>query len=101
MAQVLIVYPSGPSFDLDYYLKKHMPLVSELWTPHGLLSWDVLTFQADAPYQVQATLYWESLEAFEKAAGQEVTAKIFGDIPNYTTAQAVILKGKVVAKKSD
>ena len=28
MAQVLVVYPSGPSFDLDYYLKTHMPLVS-------------------------------------------------------------------------
>merc|ERR1712072_533476 len=95
MAQVLVVYPSGPSFDLDYYLKKHMPLVAETWTPHGLLNWEVLTFQDDAPYQVQATLYWESMEAFERAAGQEGTAKIFADIPNYTTAQAIILKGRL------
>lgn len=28
MAQVLVVYPSGPSFDMDYYLKTHMPLVA-------------------------------------------------------------------------
>lgn len=28
MAQILVVYPSGPSFDYDYYIKTHMPLVS-------------------------------------------------------------------------
>lgn len=29
MATVNILYPSGPSFDLDYYLTTHMPLVQE------------------------------------------------------------------------
>ncbi|UZP38432.1 hypothetical protein NXS19_006248 [Fusarium pseudograminearum] len=33
MAQVLVVYPSGPSFDMDYYLKTHMPLVASKWGP--------------------------------------------------------------------
>lgn len=29
MATVNILYPSGHSFDLDYYLNKHMPIVQE------------------------------------------------------------------------
>lgn len=46
-------------------------------------------------------MHWDSVEAFEQAVGTEVSAKVFSDIPNYTTAKAVILKGKVVATKSD
>lgn len=29
MATVNILYPSGPSFDLDYYLDKHMSIAAE------------------------------------------------------------------------
>lgn len=29
MATVTILYPSGPDFDLEYYLDKHMAIVSE------------------------------------------------------------------------
>ncbi|OJJ83094.1 uncharacterized protein ASPGLDRAFT_36556 [Aspergillus glaucus CBS 516.65] len=97
MAHVLVVYPSGPSFDLDYYLKIHMPLVSSTWESSGLLGWDVLTFPADAPYQVQATLRWKSLDDFNAAAAGEATKTIFGDIPNFTTAQPILLKGDVIA----
>jgi hypothetical protein len=27
--QVLVQYPAGEAFDLDYYLKTHMPLVEK------------------------------------------------------------------------
>jgi hypothetical protein len=76
-----------------------LPLFPRIWKPQGLRKWEILTFPEDAPYQVQAVLHWDSLEDFEKATGVEATAKIFADIPNYTTAQAVILKGKLVATK--
>ncbi|KAJ4316993.1 hypothetical protein N0V84_007588 [Fusarium piperis] len=100
MAQVLVVYPSGPSFDHDYYLKTHMPLVVESWGPLGLLSWEILNFPADAPYQVQATLKWKSVADFEAAAASPAAEKVFGDIKNFTSAQPVLLKGDVVASQS-
>ncbi|KAF4984319.1 hypothetical protein FZEAL_470 [Fusarium zealandicum] len=96
MTQALVVYPSGPAFDLEYYLKSHMPLVSSLWTPLGLQSWEVLTFPSDAPYQVQATLHWKSADDFNAAATGESAEKVFGDIVNFTTAKPIVLKGEVV-----
>lgn len=67
------------------------------WGSSGLLGWDVLTFPADAPYQVQATLRWKSLDDFNAAAAGEAAKTIFGDIPNFTTAQPILLKGDVIA----
>ncbi|KAF5615203.1 dimeric alpha-beta barrel [Fusarium sp. NRRL 25303] len=96
MAQILILYPSGPSFDLDYYLKSHIPLVSKVWGPLGLQGWDVLTFPTGAPYQVQVTLKWKSLEAYEQAATGKPAEGLFGDIKNFTTAEPILLKGSVV-----
>lgn len=61
------------------------------------MGWDVLTFPADAPYQVQATLRWKSLDDFNAAAAGEAAKTIFGDIPNFTTAQPILLKGDVIA----
>ncbi|EEU36657.1 uncharacterized protein NECHADRAFT_51984 [Fusarium vanettenii 77-13-4] len=100
MAQVLVVYPSGPSFDHDYYIKSHMPLVAASWGSAGLLSWEILNFTADAPYQVQATLKWKSIADFEAAAASPAAEKVFGDIKNFTSAEPILLKGDVVASQT-
>ncbi|WZH45454.1 hypothetical protein QYS62_006513 [Fusarium acuminatum] len=97
MADVLVVYPSGKDFDLKYYTEKHMPFVKEKWTPHGLKGYTILQFQEGAPYQVQATLHWGSVEEFDKGAASEVAAEIFGDIKNFYTGDPIILKGKIVS----
>ncbi|KAF4343278.1 hypothetical protein FBEOM_2754 [Fusarium beomiforme] len=100
MAQVLVVYPSGPSFDLDYYLKKHMPLVSSKWGPYGLKNYKILTFGEGQPYQIQAALEWESVEVFDKAAATEAAGEIFGDIKNFYDGNPIVLKGPVVANEA-
>ncbi|PWY94747.1 hypothetical protein BO94DRAFT_283559 [Aspergillus sclerotioniger CBS 115572] len=95
--RVQVLYSSGPSFDHDYYLKTHMPLVSSSWTPYGLVGWEIITFPADAPYQVQAILKWKSMEDFNAAATSDAAQAVFGDIKNFTTAEPTLLKGSVVA----
>ncbi|KAI1071885.1 hypothetical protein NW752_001483 [Fusarium irregulare] len=100
MAQVLVVYPSGPSFDMDYYLKTHMPLVASKWGPLGLKNYKILNFQEGQAYQVQATLEWDSVEAFDKAAANEVAKDIFGDIKNFYNGEPMLLKGPVVAHEN-
>jgi uncharacterized protein (TIGR02118 family) len=85
---------AGQKFDLDYYLKTHMPLVGRLWGPKGMKSSQVLqgvgTPGGGAVAQnIIALLDFESLEAFQAAArahGKEV----LGDVPNFTDAEAVI-----------
>jgi uncharacterized protein (TIGR02118 family) len=91
---VSVMYPAGPRFDHDYYLKTHMPLVRERWSGLGLHEATVVTGQGTpdggaAPFQVIALLKFESADAFAKAAAAH-GAEIFADIPNFTEAQAQV-----------
>ncbi|WP_458756972.1 EthD family reductase [Afipia sp. TerB] len=96
MITVTVMYPAGADtrFDIDYYLKKHMPLVKERWTQHGLKDARVLRGAGKpdgnaADYQMMALLTFGSLDDF-KAAGKAHGKEIFADIPNFTNAQAVV-----------
>jgi uncharacterized protein (TIGR02118 family) len=96
MILVSVMYPGGAhtTFDLDYYMQKHIPLVKERWTPHGLKSAQVLrgAGKADgsaADYQMMALLTFGSLEDF-KSAGKAHGKEIFADIPKFTNSQAVV-----------
>ncbi len=96
MILVSVMYPggSGTRFDMDYYLQRHMPLVSERWSALGLHDYKIVKAigtpdGGDAPFQVMALLSFESAQAFASAAkahGKE----IFGDIPNFTDVQPVV-----------
>jgi uncharacterized protein (TIGR02118 family) len=77
-----------------------MPLVEKTWSSKGLQNWSVIKIgpQADgskSPYQIQAILTFESSEAFGAAAEAD-GATIFGDIPNFTDTQPLILAGEIV-----
>ncbi|KAM0811366.1 hypothetical protein AB5N19_11722 [Seiridium cardinale] len=97
-AFITVAYPRPSSgelkFDLNYYLDSHMPLVAKTWGPNGLKSWTV-TEHAEGPYAVQAILQWESIGAFDKAAGEAGAAVVFGDIPKFTDIQPLLLKGDI------
>ncbi|KAL5335979.1 hypothetical protein BJX70DRAFT_401037 [Aspergillus crustosus] len=97
MAQVLVLYPSGLPFNLDYYRDKHMALVSSKWGPHGFIGWEITEFSPDAPYQIAATLKFTSLEDFDAALKGKGGKPVMDDIVNYTGATPVFLKGGVVA----
>jgi uncharacterized protein (TIGR02118 family) len=90
MIKVYVIYPNnaGSTFDMDYYLNKHMPMVRErLGAPLKGMSVDQAVSGGqpgtDAAYRVITTLTFDSVDAFERAftpfAGQ-----ITGDIPHFT-----------------
>ena len=96
MILVTVMYPAGAqtTFDLDYYMKKHIPLVQERWGSLGLKGAQVLKGAAKADgtaadYQMMALLTFESLDAF-KAAGKAHGPEIFADIPKFTNTQPVV-----------
>lgn len=93
-ATLQFVYPtsSAASFNLDYYLNHHLPLVEKLWGPEGLLSWTASKGVEGADFYLQVTLVWESIEAYENSTKPE----IMGDIKNYTEAQPAVFVGTVV-----
>jgi hypothetical protein len=41
-----ILYPKG-TFDLKYYLEKHMPFVKSKWTSYGLQKYEVISLPAE------------------------------------------------------
>lgn len=94
MILVSVMYPSGPAFDMEYYLGHHMPLVRERWTPLGLHEARVVRGAGtpdgkEAPFQVMALLTFDSTDAFQAAVAAH-GEEIFGDIPKFTAAQAAV-----------
>jgi uncharacterized protein (TIGR02118 family) len=103
MILVTVMYPSGAdaTFDHDYYLKTHIPLVKERWAPKGLK--DVRIVRAVAtpdgsapPFQVMALLSFGSADEFRGAA-EAHGPEIFADIPRFTNVQPVVQINDVVA----
>ena len=102
MVLVTVMYPNGQNatFDSDYYLQKHIPLVKERWTKHGLSNVQVLKGigQPDgspSAYQMMAVLTFGSLQEF-KDAGKAHGREIFADIPNFTNVTPVVQLNETV-----
>lgn len=104
-ATVTVLYPAkeGATFNMDYYLSTHMPLVSKLWSSFGLKHYYITDLRhSEQPYTIQATLVWESaeggLEGF-KAAVAAHAPEVMGDIANFSSEQPTIVTGSVVASQ--
>ena len=95
MIRVNVMYPKqdGGSFDYDYYLDTHMPLVGERWS--GVVrSMEVYrglsgAGGADAPYVTIASLKFDNVEAFQEALEADAE-EIMGDIPNFTNINPIV-----------
>lgn len=92
MIRVNVMYPKqdGGSFDYDYYLNTHMPLVGERWS--GVVrSMEVYRglSGADEPYVTIASLKFDNVEAFEQAL-EAHAEEIMGDIPNFSNIDPVV-----------
>lgn len=86
------IYPQTETstFDMDYYLNEHIPLVTELFAP---LSVEVNEGVSGAeegsppPYAVMTDITFATLEDLQNAVATH-GAEIIGDIPNFTDVQA-------------
>ncbi len=90
MIRVNVLYANNPgsTFDMDYYLAKHMPMVGArlgaalkgMTVDHGLSGGQPGT---DAAYRVLTTLLFDSVDAFQQAFIPHA-AEIQGDIAKFT-----------------
>ncbi|GAO41387.1 EthD family reductase [Flavihumibacter petaseus] len=96
MFKVAILYPNGDdkTFDMDYYEKKHMPMVA------GHLGSNLKFYEIDkgtagrtpadkVPFVAIGYFYISDVAEYNKAIAQNRDA-IIGDIKNYTNIQPVI-----------
>jgi hypothetical protein len=59
----------------------------------------VIQFGDDSPYAVQATLEWDSLNDFKKAAGSDATKTVMDDVKNFSNTTPKLFSGEVVGSK--
>lgn len=101
MIKVSVFYPggAGSTFNMDYYLNRHMPMVrARLGTAckstaveEGLVG---ATPDSPPAFSAMGHLYFDSVEAFQSAWGPHA-AEIVGDVPNYTNIQPTIQVSEV------
>ncbi|MBI1732908.1 MAG: EthD family reductase [Gammaproteobacteria bacterium] len=92
MIRVIVMYPNkaGGTFNYDYYLKTHMPLVKRLL---GAPLKDVRVFKGvgapggkPAGFVTMASLFFDDVPTFEKTFGPHAE-EIMGDIPNFSNIE--------------
>ena len=96
MINVTILYPNetGCRFDVDYYVRVHMPMSARLLgSAVKAVAVEIGVSGAlpgqPAPFAAIATFTCESLEAFT-AAFMPVADQLQGDIPKYTDIDPLI-----------
>jgi len=85
------------TFDLDYYMAKHMPLMAEKFKPFGIKGGRVLKavgapFGAKPMYNINAMLEFASGDQFLAAVAAE-SGPVFGDVPNFSNKSPVVVIG--------
>lgn len=102
MIKVSVMYPAGEdkTFNMDYYLKVHCPLVREVFGA-SLQSLEVHKGLSgpfpgsEAPFQTIAYLGFASLEDF-MAGMMQNAPRLMEDIPNFTNASPTIQVNEVI-----
>jgi uncharacterized protein (TIGR02118 family) len=94
-ASVLYPRSDGTTFDNDYYVSTHMPLIAANWPQ--LAKWEVDLATPDQPHHAIGYLYFDSMEDFGAAMGSPGTGAVMGDVPNYTNVQPQIYVSEVAA----
>lgn len=100
--KVSVLYPDGDgkTFDMGYYLNKHIPMVAALLgnavigatVEKGIAGGEP---DSSATYQAMGNLYFESVEMFQDSFGPNAE-KIMGDIPNYTNIEPIVQISEVM-----
>jgi len=98
MITISILYPSNASFDMDYYLSKHMQLVDSKFRPHGLTRWSVSKL-SEGPHSIHTQLLFDNKEGFETAFSEDGD-EIQGDVKNFCDEKPTRFVGEVVGSSS-
>ena len=92
MYYVTVLYPNRDDvkFDFDYYLTKHIPMVSRLLDTTIEVGRGIATPAGTAaPFVCTARIRVNSLDEYRAAMARH-GAQIVGDIPNYCNVQPTV-----------
>jgi uncharacterized protein (TIGR02118 family) len=102
MIKVSVLYPSGDNatFNMDYYCKRHMPMVQDRLGPACKSVAVEKGLSGGAPdtgpsYIAMGHLFFDSVAEFQAAFAPHAS-ELLGDIPNYTNTKPTIQISEVV-----
>lgn len=86
------IYPQteDSTFDMDYYMNTHIPLVEELFQPVSVEVNEGVSGAEEGsppPYAVMTDITFATLEDLQNAVAM-YSAEVIGDIPNFTNVEA-------------
>lgn len=90
MAKLVVTYPAtaGATFDRDYYVKVHLPLVEKHFGPVGMTGGEALFPLADdAAFLCMGILTFRDAGAIGAAMAVPGAGEVFADIANFTNVQ--------------
>ncbi|GAB3626219.1 ethyl tert-butyl ether degradation protein EthD [Pandoraea terrae] len=95
MATLIVSYPAteAATFDRDYYLSTHVPLVRSAWSEFGLQSAEIL-FPAPGPqpFACMAILRFSDQLGVNAALSSAKTAEVIGDMSNFSNVAPTIFR---------
>jgi uncharacterized protein (TIGR02118 family) len=97
MIHVTVAYPrsEGSTFDSDYWIGTHMPMVASGWPQ--VKKWEADLGVDGQPFHAVAHIYFDSMEDFQAAMGEPGSGQIMGDLPNYFAGAPVMQISTVAA----
>ncbi|CAJ0895640.1 EthD family reductase [Ralstonia flatus] len=97
MATLIVSYAAaeGATFDREYYLATHVPLVRSAWDEFGLHAAEIL-FPAPGPqpFACMAMLRFGDQAGIDAALSSAKTAKVVSDVPNFTNIAPTIFRAE-------
>ncbi|KAI0879856.1 uncharacterized protein GGS22DRAFT_176572 [Annulohypoxylon maeteangense] len=91
---MMIAYLKDSNFDMEYYLQRHLPMVTPLWKPFGMGTFRTMAPTDErSPYAMLTQIEWPDMDAFNRAqvgTPAETSQKFMEDIKNFTDKDPVI-----------
>jgi uncharacterized protein (TIGR02118 family) len=101
LIKVTVFYPNGKdkTFDMEYYIRKHIPMVLGLLGEGVELGAIEMGLNGGKPaipppYLVMSHIYFDTIEDFERAYRPN-EQEIIRDMPNYTNCEPIIQVSEV------
>jgi uncharacterized protein (TIGR02118 family) len=101
-AIVTFLYPTKgmTHFDMDYYLKQHVPMTKALWGPLGMSDCIPCGITDEnkegSGFAVKVITFWENLKSWDTAKMGKAAKELAADLDKFTNVRPVTVVGQVL-----
>ena len=95
---VTFLYPRKnlTKFDMDYYLKHHIPATEAGWGPLGMTNCIACSTEEDTEFVIKVITSWKNVASWDAAKGGKAASELTADVANFTNVKPVVVVGQVL-----